>query len=125
VNQDEIVSFSGSMAANATARLSEWPLHSIKFHQLQVIHGTGLAREYKEHPEEFIEFTLEEYLHLMMEVLERIRPDMVVERIAGEVAPTMSARQGWGVRYDDVLNRFEKLLEIHDSWQGKLYQTSE
>ncbi len=107
---------------SAAELLSEWPLNNIKFHQLQVIYGTAMAHEYRERPEDFAEFSLEEYLQLMMEVIERLNPELVVERIAGEVTPGMSVREGWGIRYDEVLKRFEALLERHDTWQGRLYK---
>lgn len=107
----------------ATAsELSKWPLNNIKFHQLQVIKGTAMAREYIENPEDFITFTMDEYLLLMMEILERLNPEIVVERIAGEVTPEMAVREGWGVRYDGVLRQFEALLKENDSWQGKHYK---
>lgn len=104
-------------------QLSRWPLNNIKFHQLQIIRGTAMADEFREKPDDFLQFTMEEYLELMVRVVERLRPDMVVERIAGEVAPGMGIRQGWGVRYDSVLRRFEELLERYDTWQGKHYQS--
>jgi len=107
--------------ASATL-LSRWPLNNIKFHQLQLIHGTAMAREYKEKPEDFQNFTMEEYLQLMMEIVEHLNPAFVVERIAGEVSPGMAVREGWGVRYDVVLRRFEQLLEEHNTWQGKLFK---
>jgi radical SAM protein (TIGR01212 family) len=106
---------------HAADTLSGWPLNSIKFHQLQVIHGTAMSREYKEKPGDFVEYSLEEYMVLMMEIIERLHPEFVVERIAGEVKPGMGIRQGWGVRYDEVLRRFEKMLEENDTWQGKKY----
>ena len=106
----------------AAAELSKWPLNSIKFHQLQVIKGTAMAREYSEKPEDFMTFTMDEYLLLMMEILERLNPQMVVERIAGEVTPGMAVREGWGIRYDGVLRKFEELLRENDSWQGKKYK---
>jgi len=103
-----------------TARtVSQWPLSSIKFHQLQLIKGTVMARDYQENPGDFMEFTMDSYLLLMMEMLEQLNPAMVVERIAGEVSPGLGLREGWGVRYDAVLRAFEELLEKHDSWQGK------
>jgi len=102
--------------------LSRWPLDNIKFHQLQLIRGTAMAREFKEKPEDFFEFTMEEYFQLMMEIVEQLNPDFVLERIAGEVAPKLAAREVWGIRYDVVLRRFEQLLEEHDSWQGKFYK---
>jgi len=107
--------------ATAT-ELSRWPLNSIKFHQLQVIKETVMAREYRDKPEDFESFTLEAYLQLMMEILERLNPAFVVERIAGEVTPGMGVREGWGIRYDGVLRAFEQLLLEKNSWQGKNYK---
>jgi len=107
----------------ATAdELSRWPLDSIKFHQLQLIKGTAMALEYRKKPEDFVSFSMEEYLQLMMEILERLNPAFVVERIAGEVSPGMGIREGWGIRYDGVLRAFEALLLENDSWQGKTYK---
>ena len=105
--------------------LSRWPLNNIKFHQLQVIRHTAMAREYEERPNEFVSFTLEEYLELMMEIVEQLNPSIVVERIAGEVTPGMGIREGWGIRYDRVLQAFEDLLEKHDTWQGKKFKLEE
>lgn len=102
--------------------LSSWPLNNIKFHQLQVILGTKMAREYLDKPKDFVDFSLEDYLHLMMEMLEHLNPDLVVERIAGEVSPGMGIREGWGIRYDGVLKMFEELMQQHDSWQGKKFR---
>lgn len=108
----------------ATAsELSSWPLNNIKFHQLQVIKGTAMAREFREKPEDFESFRLEDYLILMVEILECLNPAFVVERIAGEVTPGMGIREGWGLRYDGVLKRFEDLLLKHDSWQGKKFKS--
>ena len=103
--------------------VSSWPLSSIKFHQLQLIRGTAMAREYEENPGDFVEFTMESYLQLMMEMLERLNPAFVVERIAGEVNPGMALKEGWGIRYDAVLRAFEEELEKHNSWQGKYYES--
>lgn len=103
--------------------VSTWPLNNIKFHQLQLIKGTAMAQEYLDNPDDFIKFTLEDYLQLMMEILERLNPSFVVERIAGEVNPGMALREGWGIRYDAVLRTFEALLEQHNSWQGKHFKS--
>lgn len=107
---------------STAVELSRWPLNNIKFHQLQVIKGTAMEQEYRERPGDFETFTLEEYLCLMMEIIERLNPGFVVERIAGEVSPGMGVREGWGIRYDRILAAFEDLLEEHDSWQGKKFK---
>lgn len=107
---------------NGIQELSRLELHSIKFHQLQIIKGTVMEKEYGRNPEKFKNFEMEEYLHLMANILERLNPDFIVERIAGEINPKTAARSGWGIRYDQVLNRFENILEERDTWQGKLWE---
>lgn len=106
-------------------QLSHWPLNNIKFHQLQVIKGTPMEEEYRRQPEDFLSFTLKEYLRLMVRVLERLHPAFVVERIAGEVAPGLQVREGWGLRYDAVLRIFEEMMEEFDTWQGKAFKEAE
>jgi len=101
--------------------ISALPLNTIKFHQLQIITGTGMANEYNSHPEDFNILGIDDYLLLMMEIVERLNPAFVIERIAGEVPPPFSVNQPWDMRYDAVLQRFEQLLEKHDTWQGKFY----
>ena len=108
---------------DSAVQLSNWPLNNIKFHQLQMIRGTAMGEEFRERPEDFTDFTMEEYLNLMLEIIERLNPAFVVERIAGEVSPGMNLREGWGVRYGVVLRNFEELLEKRDSWQGKYYKS--
>lgn len=101
--------------------VSELPLHSIKYHQLQLIKGTAMEKEFNEFPNRFKEFGMEEYLYLMSDILEKLNPGFVVERIAGEVSPGTAARKGWGVRYDQVLHRFEEILEERGTWQGRVW----
>lgn len=108
---------------NDTEIISALPLHSVKFHQLQLIRGTVMERQYRKRPETFHFYGMEEYLQMMADIIERLDPGIVVERIAGEVNPGTAAREGWGVRYDRVLQRFEEILKERDSWQGKIFGT--
>jgi len=101
--------------------ISRWPLNNIKFHQLQFIRGTLMAREFESNPQDFIQYSLDEYLLLMLQIVEKLPPAMVIERIAGEVNPSLALQKNWGIRYDEVLRTFEKLLEEKNSWQGKAF----
>lgn len=93
---------------------------SLKFHQLQFIKGTPMAQEFKEHPEMFVTFTLNEYLDFFIDFLERLRPGFCIERFAGEVPPRFVEESPWGaVRNNELLQMLEKRLEERDSWQGK------
>ena len=102
--------------------ISEMPIDNIKFHQLQIVRNTLMAREYENDPGGFHLFGLDEYLDLMVGVLERLNPDFVVERIAGEVQKGFLVTNPWGIRYEQVLKKFEERLEMKNTWQGRRYQ---
>ncbi len=100
--------------------ISNLPLNAVKFHQLQIFKGTGMAQEYREHPENFELFTeLDEYLEFMTVCIENLNPGFVVERIAGEAPPRYCDGTIWDLRNDQILVKFEKLLEKKNTWQGK------
>ena len=99
--------------------ISKLPIQNIKFHQLQIVRDTAMAVQYEKDPDTFRLFGLEEYLDLMVEILELLNPDFVVERIAGEVQQGYQVNPAWGLRYDQVLKRFEDLLEEKNTWQGR------
>ena len=63
--------------------INKLPLHSVKFHQLQIVRGTAMEREFASCPSDFVTFTLDGYLDFMTDLLERLRPDLYIERFAG------------------------------------------
>ncbi|MFN8207065.1 MAG: TIGR01212 family radical SAM protein [Bacteroidales bacterium] len=100
-------------------------MDSIKFHQLQIFSDTAIAQDYLRSPDSFHLYALEEYLELVVKLIERLSPACVVERIASEVPPRYQLNEGWGqIRYDEVQRRFEKKLEEQNSWQGKYYKSN-
>lgn len=102
--------------------LSALPLHSLKFHQLQIVRNTPMALEYEEHPKHFQLFSLEEYVEFIAEFLERLRPDISIERLSGEVPPAFQLSPGWGrMRSDQIIRMIELKMEETDTWQGKLW----
>jgi radical SAM protein (TIGR01212 family) len=106
--------------------ISELKLTSVKFHQLQIIKGTRMEKENAAHPEDFESFELNEYIDLMVSMLERLRPDLCIERIAGEVPPRFVSETPWGlIRNPDLLHMLDRRLEERDTCQGRLYLQSE
>jgi uncharacterized protein len=102
--------------------ISSLPLNSVKFHQLQIIIDTPMAEEYSKNPENFHLFELDEYIEFIIDVLESLSPDIVVERLTGEVPPRFLVDKGWGlIRADKVMQMIEKRMEQRDSFQGKKY----
>jgi len=103
--------------------LSALPLKNIKFHQLQIIKGTQMEKEYHEDPNQFEFFELDEYIDFIIRFLEKLNPAFVVERFAGEVPPRFLAGPGWGkIRNDQILTMIEKQLEERNTWQGKFFK---
>jgi radical SAM protein (TIGR01212 family) len=102
--------------------ISKMPVNNVKFHHLQIIKDTLMAREFEMNPGAFRLFSLDEYLDLMTGIVERLNPEFVVERIAGEAHPDYLIKPTWGLRYDEVLRKFEDLLMERDTYQGKKYR---
>lgn len=103
--------------------LSELPLNTIKFHQLQIIKGTALENEFKSNPENFKFFDLDEYIDFVVDFTELLNHNIVIERFAGEVPPRFLAGPGWGlIRNDQLLVKIEKKLKERNTWQGKYYK---
>jgi hypothetical protein len=96
-------------------------IDSVKFHQLQIIKGTRIEKDFFERPQEFCTFLLEEYIDFFVDFLEHLRPDLYIERFAGEVPPRFVNSTPWGlIRNVELLRMLEKRLEQRDTWQGKL-----
>ncbi len=105
--------------------LSELPLHSIKFHQLQLVKNTALAQEFADNPQNFTRFTIPEYIDFFIDFLEVFNPNIVIERFAGEVPPRFLAHSDWGlIRNEQLLAMLDKRLEERDTWQGKNFRFS-
>lgn len=108
------------MMLKAADILSELPLTTVKFHQLQIFKDTPMAKEYLQHPEHFHLFDLDEYIDFVIDFIERLRPDIVIERFAGEVPPRFLVSEPWmKLRYDQVLACIERRMEERETWQGK------
>lgn len=105
-----------------TQIISQLPLDTIKFHQLQIIKDTPMAALFHEKPELFHAFSLPEYIEFMIDFLERLNPNLIIERFAGEVPPRFLEHALWGlIRNDQILQKIEKRLEERNTYQGKLF----
>lgn len=105
----------------ATAEIiSKLPIDSLKLHQLQIIKGTQMAKEYQEHPEIFTIFELDKYIDFVIDFLEILRADIKIERLCAEVPPPYLITTNWGLlRNDQVIRKIEKRMQERDTWQGK------
>lgn len=115
---------SDEMLVGQSAVINSLPLDTVKFHQLQLFRDTAMARDYAEHPEQYRFRTLPEYIDLFIDLLERLRPELVIERFAGEAPPRYHFLPSpWGsVRNERLLQLLEARLEERSTWQGRLFR---
>lgn len=111
------------MMLDSCALINDLPLRSAKFHQLQIVKGTRMEKEYAERPQDFERFALDDYLDFFTDMLERLRPDLFIERFAGEVPPRFVNETPWGlIRNVELLRLLDARLEARNTWQGRLLQ---
>ena len=97
-------------------------LTTVKFHQLQIFRDTAMAQEFDKHPDRFRIWTVDAYIDLVVELLRRLRPDVVVERFASEAPPRYHHGPNWGlIRNEELWRRLEERLRERDTYQGELY----
>lgn len=102
--------------AQATT-ISQLPLDILKLHQLQIISGTALAEEHQREP--FHLYTADEYIDLCRRYIERLRPDLVLERFVSQSPKELLIAPKWGLKNYEFTNRFVNYMKRMDSWQGK------
>lgn len=113
---------SREMMLEECGMINALPLTTAKFHQLQIVRGTAMEREYAAHPEDFLRFSLDGYIDFFTDMLERLRPKLCIERFAGEVPPRFVNESPWGlIRNVELLRLLESRLEERHTWQGRLY----
>lgn len=120
-----IIGFPGEtreMILESAERINSLPINTVKFHQLQIFKGTAMAADFAANPSKYRFFELDEYIDLFIDLLERLRPDIVIERFAGEAPPRYHAGHPWGlVRNEQLMQKFEKRLLERDTYQGRLF----
>lgn len=106
-------------------RLSELPLTTLKMHQLQLIRGTRMAHEYALHPEEFHLFSADEYIDLVVDYVEHLRPDLILERFVSQSPRELLIAPDWGLKNHEFTDRVKKRMKERDAWQGKAYRKAD
>ena len=80
-----------------------------------------MAREYEERPEDFHLFGVEEYLDTVIGYLERLRPDIVLERFLSQSPKELLLAPDWGLKNHEFTQRLRKKMRELGAYQGKKY----
>lgn len=110
------------MMLTTADRISQLPINSLKIHQLQIIKQTRMAVQFKESPELFAALSPDEYVELAVDFLERLNPQIVIERFISESPPRLIVYPNWkGLRTYNFVKLIEKRLEERNTFQGRLF----
>ena len=101
--------------------VSRLPLTTIKLHQLQLIRGTVMAKQYKEHPEWFNLFGVDEYIDLCIDFAERLNPDFAIERFVSQSPKELLVAPDWGLKNYQFTAKILKRFAERQTYQGRLF----
>ena len=105
------------------AILSTLPITTLKIHQLQLIRGTRMAREFENTPQDFHLFhQVDEYIDLVIDYVEHLRSDIVIERFISQSPRDLLIAPDWGLKNFEITNRIQKRMKERNAYQGKSFE---
>lgn len=99
------------------AYLNRLPIEGVKLSMLHILKGTDLAQVYNSSP--FPVYKQEEYIDLVVDCLERLRPDIVIHRMTGDGPKDLLIAPFWSLNKRAVLNGIQKRMKERNTWQGR------
>jgi radical SAM protein (TIGR01212 family) len=95
-------------------------IDAIKIHHLHIVRGTALAAEFLRNPFRVLEY--EEYLDVLCDFLERLHPNIIIERLFGEAPFGLLVAPTWRRNKNDLVRDITKKFEQRDVRQGKYWK---
>lgn len=100
--------------------LSKLPIDAIKIHSLMLLKGTVMENIYKKTPFDFL--TFDEYVKVVVDILEVLPSAMVIQRLTGDGYRDIFLKPDWCKNKLKVLNEIDRELIKRDSYQGKFFK---
>ena len=96
--------------------LNSLDIQGIKIHMLSIVKDTMLEKMYMEKP--FHILTKDEYIDIVCDQLEYLRPEIVINRITGDPNKEKLVEPNWLIKKFCVLNDIDKEMSRRNSYQG-------
>ena len=97
--------------------IASLPITTLKLHQLQVIKGTQLAREYELQPWPLP--TAEEYVDLVLEYISHLPSSLVLERFVSQSPPEYVIAPRWGLKNHEFSALVKKAIQKRSTQLGQ------
>ena len=80
-----------------------------------------MAQEQQEHPEQFHLYSVDEYIDLAIDFVERLHPAIVVERFVSQSPKELLIAPDWGLKNYEFTAKLQKRMAERQTWQGRRY----
>jgi hypothetical protein len=107
---------------NHAKMVSQLPINTLKIHHLQIVKHTMMAVQFKKTPEMFTFMELDEYIDFVVDFVEKLKPEIIIERFFSESPASMLIHPIYGLKNFEVKHLVEKRLEEREAMQGRLFQ---
>jgi len=107
---------------NHAKMVSQLPINTLKIHHLQIVKHTMMAVQFKKKPEMFTFMELDEYIDFVVDFVEKLKPEIIIERFFSESPASMLIYPKYGLKNFEVKHLVEKRLEEREAMQGRLFQ---
>ena len=92
-------------------KISSLPITTVKLHQLQLIRNTRMARQAEEHPENFRLYSVDEYINLCIDFMERLNPNFIIDRLVSQSPEDLLIAPAWGLKNYEFTAKLMKRLK--------------
>lgn len=106
---------------NTINYINKYPIKGIKLQLLHVLKNTALEQMYKDSPELFHYMNLNDYVEILGECIELLRPDIVIHRLTGDGPKSILLAPEWSGNKKKVLNTINGYISRHNITQGRKY----
>ncbi|MCD4813834.1 TIGR01212 family radical SAM protein [bacterium] len=97
--------------------LAQLKLEAVKLHPLYVVRETALAKQYQ--AGRYQPLTLADYTARLVGFLERLHPEMVIQRLTADCSADDLVAPQWILDKAGVIQAIRKTQQLQNSWQGK------
>ncbi|MBU1144633.1 MAG: TIGR01212 family radical SAM protein [Firmicutes bacterium] len=100
--------------------LNSLDIQGIKIHMLYLLKNTPLEDYYNLNP--FPILSLKEYVDVVTNQIEQLRPDIIIYRLTGDALKSDLIEPKWSLKKFVVTNEIDKQLRINKTYQGINYK---
>ena len=91
-------------------KISGLPLTTVKLHQLQLIRNTRMIQQLAENPTVFQHYTVDEYIDLCIDFIERLNPDFIIDRFVSQSPKELLLAPAWGLKNYEFTAKLTKRM---------------